>query len=192
MSARLLRCILFAAFALITVPIQADWLCDFLHSIPQDTKRRNCWPKPFLCQDRQSTRAPFAIQVANGWKKQNLLSDRYFEAKTGELTESARLKIHWITFDAPSQHRSIYVGTAATPEETSARMSAVQAYVAQIVTQGEFPQIAEIRATEEGWPADQVERVILNNREYQKTPGIYIPPFPGGIIGSNTLKSTSQ
>jgi hypothetical protein len=185
MSARVLRCFLFATVALITLPVQADWLCDFLHSIPQDTKRRNCWPQPFVCPDRQSVRTPFSIEVANGWRRQNLLGDHYFEPKTGELTEAGRLKISWITFEAPSQHRSIFVRVASSNEETSARMNAVQAYVAQIMPQGEMPAISETRIADDGWPADQVETI---SRKYSSTipsPRLPVKDSSGGGSGSS-------
>ena len=184
MSARLLRCLLFTAIALVTLPIQADWRCDFFHSIPQDTKRRNCWPQPFVCPDRQAVRMPFAVEVANGWRQQNLLGDRYFELNSGELTEAGRLKIHWIAFEAPSQHRAIYVHAAATTEETAARMNAVQSYVAQIMPQGALPSISETRIADDGWPADQVDSI---SRKYQSTtPSPRLPPKDSGSGGSGS------
>jgi hypothetical protein len=166
MSARLFRGILFAVTAFVALPVQADWLCEFLHSIPQDTKRRNCWPQPFVCPDRQAVRLPFTIQTGNGWRRQNLLDDHYFETNSGELNEAGRLKLHWITFEAPSQHRAIYVHIAATPAETAARMNAVQAYVSQLMPQGELPTISETRITDEGTSADQAESI---NRKFQAT-----------------------
>ncbi len=184
MSARLLRCLFFAAIAFVTIPVQADWLCDFFHSIPQDTKRRNCWPQPFVCPDRQTTRLPFAVEVANGWRKQNLLDDHYFELSTGELTEAGRLKIHWIAFEAPSQHRAIFVHVAGTAEETAARMNAVQSYVAQIHPQGELPSISETTVSDDGWPADLVESI---SRKYQSTtPSPRLPPKDSGGGGSGS------
>jgi hypothetical protein len=182
MSARLLRGLLFAAIALVALPVQADWLCDFLHSIPQDIKRRNCWPQPFVCPDRQAVRTPFAIEVANGWRRQNLMGDHHFELKTGELTEAGRLKIQWITFEAPTQHRAIYVRIAATTAETAARMNAVQSYVAQLIPQGELPSISETRISDEGWPADQVE--TLSRKFQSTTPPPRLPPKDSGTSGS--------
>lgn len=178
MSARLLRCALFAVLAMGTQSVQADWLCDFFHSITQDIKRRNCWPQPFVCPDRQAVRAPFAIEVANGWRLQNLMGDHYFDANTGELTEAGRLKVRWITFEAPSQHRVIYVHVAATAEETAARMNAVQSYVAQLMPQGVLPSIFESRVSDDGSPADQVETI---SRKFQATtPPPRLPPKDSG------------
>jgi hypothetical protein len=186
MSARLLRCILFATITLATLPARADWLCDFFHSIPQDTKRRNCWPQPFICADRQSVRTPFTIQVANGWRVQNLLGAHHFEPNSGELTEAGRLKVRWITFQAPSQHRAIYVNSADTPEETASRMNAVNTYVAKIMPQGELPTVTETRIIDEGSPADQVESI---SRKYQST--MPAPRLPARDTGSGSSSGGS-
>jgi hypothetical protein len=182
MSPRLLRCLLFAAVALTTMPVQADWLCDFFHSFPQDTKRRNCWPQPFVCPDRQAVRMPFAIEANNGWRKQNLLGDQFFELKTGELTEAGRLKVHWIAFGAPAQHRSIYVHVADSREETVARMAAVQTYIAKIQPQGVLPSVSETTYSDDGSPADLVDSI---NRKYQSSiPNPRLAPKDSGGGGS--------
>jgi hypothetical protein len=182
MSARLLRCSLFAAIAFVTIPVQADWLCDFLHSIPQDTKRRNCWPQPFVCPDRQNLRTPFAIEVGNGWRKQNLLGDYYFESNTGELTEAGRLKIRWIAFEAPSQHRVIFVHVATTAEETAARMNAVHIFVTQLLPQGDLPSISETRISDDGSPADLVETISTKYKANMPSPRL--PAKDSGSGGS--------
>jgi hypothetical protein len=181
MSARLLRCLFVVAVIFATIPAYADWLCDFFQSIPQDTKRRNCWPQPFTCPDRQATRTPFAIEVANGWRRQNLLGDHYFEPNSGELTEAGRLKVHWIVFEAPAQHRVIFVHNANTAEETAARMNTVHAYAAKIMPQGELPSISETRISDEGWPADHVEVI---SRKYQSTTPA--PRLPANTSGTGS------
>jgi hypothetical protein len=179
MSPRLLRCLLFSAVVLATVPVQADWLCDFFNSFPQDFKRRNCWPQPFVCPDRQVTRLPFCVETNNGWRKQNLMSDQFFEPKTGELTEAGRLKVHWVSFGAPPQHRAIYVHVGGTPEETAARIAAVQTYVAKIMPQGVLPTVCETTFSDEGSPADLVDSISRKYQSTMPTPRL-APKDPGG------------
>jgi hypothetical protein len=188
MLSQLLRCLLFATVTLVAMPVHADWLCDFFKSIPQDIKRRNCWPQPFTCPDRQSVRTPFVIETANGWRRQNLLGDHYFELNSGELTEAGRLKIRWITFEAPAQHRVIYVRNAATTEETAARLNAVHAYVAQIMPQGDLPMIFETRISDEGWPADHVEAITRKDQATQPAPRLPASTAnsSGGSSGGNS------
>jgi hypothetical protein len=179
MSVRFLRWTLFAVLALTALPVQADWLCDFFNSIPQETKRRNCWPKPFVCPDRQAVRAPLAIQVSNGWRRQNLLSDLHFDPKNGELTEAGRLKIQWIAFEAPEQHRMIYVRNAINDEETVGRVNAVNGYLAKIMPQGVLPTVSTTRISDDNWPAEQVENI---NKKWEST--IPSPRLPSGGLSS--------
>ena len=92
-----------------TVPARANWIGEFFYCMARDTKRRNCWPKPFVCPDRQAVRAPFVVMVNNGWRFQNMLGDHHFASDTGELNEAGRIKVRWILTQAPQQHRSVYV-----------------------------------------------------------------------------------
>ena len=80
MSARLLSVVGLVLIVLgSATQVLADPFCDVVNSIAQDTKRRNCWPDPFVSWDRASVRAPFVVQVANGWRRQNMLGEFHFE-----------------------------------------------------------------------------------------------------------------
>ncbi|MBN2578269.1 MAG: hypothetical protein JXB10_04690 [Pirellulales bacterium] len=176
MSKYFLRFLLFAILAFSTAASQAGPLCDFLRSIPRDTKRRNCWPKPFVCPDRQFTRAPFALQVDNGWQLQNMLGAHYFEEATGQLNESGRLKVRWILYEEPAQHRAVYVHVGQSHKETETRLRAVQEYAAQIMPQGDLPMITTTTLPEGGWPADRLYLIIMKNQSGQEVPHLpYLP-----------------
>jgi hypothetical protein len=178
----LIRLITFAAVLFSAIPLSADGLCDGCNSMVRDTKRRNCWPAPFECPDRQAARTPFAIMVNNGWRRQNMLGDYYFEPTTGQLTEAGRLKIRWIVFEAPEQHRAIFVHIAQTIEETSTRMANVQAQVALIAPQAEMPPIMQTSIADSGTPADRVD---LIERKYQAS--VPAPRLPAQTTsGSST------
>jgi hypothetical protein len=176
MSVRFLRYLLFVVFLFSTAVSQADcWLGEFLRSIPRDTKRRNCWPKPFACPDRQYVRMPFALEVANGWRRQNMLGTHDFEGKEGLLNEAGKLKMQWILFEEPAQHRAIYVHIGQTDEETKARLKSVHAYAAHLLPQGNLPMITTTTISDEGSPADRVD---LIGRKYQAaTPAPVLPPM---------------
>ncbi|MFZ5832909.1 MAG: hypothetical protein ACOY3P_22710 [Planctomycetota bacterium] len=137
----------------------AETISDFFDGVARDTKRRVCWPKPFACQDRQAVRAPFVTMVANGWERQNMLSDYHFEMGTGTLTEAGRLKIEWILFEAPEQHRQVFVRRSINAEEMASRMANVHEYIAQLMPQGDIPPIFESTMPNPGWPAERVDRV---------------------------------
>ncbi|MGW8256997.1 MAG: hypothetical protein ACWGMZ_05895 [Thermoguttaceae bacterium] len=166
MKAFYIRLGVFAVVLFSALPLSADCLSDFFCSIARDTKRRNCWPKPFVCPDRQLVRMPFAVMVHNGWRRQNMLGNFYFESKTGRLKEAGEIKIRWILFEAPQQHRSIYVHTGKTKEETASRMENVQTFVASLIPQNEMPPIMQTSIPDLGSPADHVQ---LIERKYQAT-----------------------
>jgi len=184
MLAYLARLIVFALVTLTTIPSSAEWLCDFFNSVARDTKRRNCWPAPFECPDRQMVRAPFVIMVNNGWRRQNMLGDFYFEPTTGQLTEAGKLKIRWIIYEAPEQHREIYVHIGKNPEETEARLAAVNAQAASLAPQGEIPPIMQTSISDAGTPADRVDMI---DRKYQASmPAPRLPAETGQGGGTGT------
>lgn len=167
------RLIVFAVVTLSTVAAPADWFCDLFNSAVKDTKRRNCWPAPFQCPDRQTVRTPFAVMVNNGWRKQNMLSDFHFEPTTGKLTEAGQMKIRWIMFEAPEQHRAVFIHMAKYPEETESRLAAVHEYVASVAPQKELPPISVTTISDEGAPADRIDMI---GRKYQaSTPNPRLP-----------------
>jgi hypothetical protein len=129
----------------------------------QDIVRNQCWPKPFVCADREAVRAPFMIQVANGWERQNMLSEYHFEPGTGELTEAGRLKVQWILLDAPQQHRVVFVHRSVDRAETAARMQQVMQYACRVVPDA-APAVLETSMPDYGTPA---QRIDLIGRKYQ-------------------------
>ena len=97
--------------------------------------------------------------VANGWRKQNLLGDYYFDANTGKLNEAGNLKVRWILTEGPEQHRIIYVRMADSEEATSARIAAVQEQIARIALKGNLVPVLPTTISDEGWPADEVDAI---------------------------------
>jgi hypothetical protein len=140
------------------MPAFAGEIGDFLSSIARDTKRRHGWPEPFIYQDRDSLRQHFALQVAAGWERQNMLSEFHFLAGGKELTEAGRVRLQSIINEAPEPHRQIFVHRADTPQETGMRMQTVQRFVAQSPYANDIP-ILESTRTDEGWPADRIDIV---------------------------------
>lgn len=143
----------------------ADWCFGIFDSIARDTKRRQCWPEPFVAPDRGAVRAPFCTMVSNGWRRQNMLGEFHFEPGTGKLTEAGQMKVRWIVTAAPQQHRFIYVHTGMSREETAARSAAVHELTMQIAPEN-MPPILTTSIPDDGWPADQVD---LIGRKFQAT-----------------------
>lgn len=162
--------------------VSAEILCEAWNSIVRDVKRRQCWPEPFNGPDRAAVRTPFSIQVANGWRKQNMLGEYHFVTGSDQLTEAGRLKVRWILTACPPQHRMIYVHIGMNDEETASRIAAVQKFAAE-VTPANVPPIMPTAVSDEGWPADQVDAI---GRRFQSTmPDPRLPASSSGM-GSGT------
>lgn len=176
-------CIILAALAGLAsaVPAQAWIIADVMHSIAVDTKRNNCWPKPFLCPDRETVRAPLFVMVANGWERQNTLGNHHF--KGNELSEAGQLKVRWIVEQAPRHHRTIFVRRADTPEETAARMDVVQQAAIQWVPEGELPAVLETTRDLGSWPAERVDTIDRKFRD--TTPDPRLPELKTDSGGSS-------
>jgi hypothetical protein len=183
LSRRIGGAIVLAVSLVYAAPAQADWLHEFFCNVARDTKRRSCWPQPFICPDRQAVREPFAVMVANGWQRQNMLADHHFQAADGQLTEAGRLKVQWILNDAPEQHREIYVHRAATPQEMAVRMQIVQQFVAQVASFGPPPPVLETNMPDEGWAAERVD--AIGRKLQAATPDPKLPPKDQGNGGSS-------
>ncbi len=138
--------------------------------IARDTKRRNCWPEPFVYPDIQSVRAPFGVMIAHGWRQQNLIGDYHFHEGGIGLTEAGRQKIRWILFEAAPQHRAIYVQMADDPNVTAARVAEIQQVAAQLSPYHEPPPVLQTRIQPQGWPAEWVDSVSRKYREATPAP----------------------
>ncbi len=154
------RCIIRLAITVVVLgsamPLSAGELGDFFSSMARDTKRRNCWPEPFVHADRAAARQVWATQVSAGWERQNLLSEFYFLSGGNELTEAGRMRVQWIMNEVPEPHRQIYVHRGNTPQETALRMLAVQRFVAQSPYAVNVPVIESTR-TDDGSPAAGID-----------------------------------
>jgi hypothetical protein len=167
--------------------VSADLCSCFFGGIARDVKRRQCWPAPFDAGDRVAARTPFAMMVANGWRRQNMLGEFHFEPGTGQLTEAGRLKVRWILTAGPEQHRLIYVHTAESNQETSARLAAVQQLASQI-SPANLPPVLATSISDEGWSANQVDAIQRKYIAAQPSPRL---PMPSANTGSTPSGSST-
>jgi hypothetical protein len=192
MSRWLGRAIILLSALALAAPCFADCLVDFLSSAARDTKRRNCWPYPFVEADRQAARQPIAAMVGNGWQRQNTVSGMHFEG--GELTEGGRLKIQWIVSESPEHRRAIYVRRGMTAAATAQRLRAVEQYLSQAAFAGPLPPVLESNRPEDNWPADRIDLIY---RKFQAaTPDPKLPAggatLGGGSGGGGSGGSSSS
>ena len=187
MVRRVLVCLVVLAGFAQAVPAEAQqcsaWQA-FWHSVARDWKRNNCWPEAFLGPDRVAVRSPFVVMVKNGWRRQNLVADHHFEEGTATLNRSGQLKVRWIMTQAPRQHRTIYVRRAETPEDTAARIAAVQEYGVRFAEDGQLPMVLETNVDTTGWPAARVD--MIDRKSLDSAPDPRLPAAGGGGGGESS------
>ncbi len=144
-------------------------------------QRVNKWPEPWICPDRQAVRAPMAVMTANGWRRQNMLTDLHF-TDNNELTEAGELMVRWILYEAPQAHRVIYVHRGTTGEDTVTRIAQVATIVQKIAPGQPIPPILETSISDAGWPAREVE--MISRRFDATTPDPRLPKDTGGGSGA--------
>ena len=145
----------------------------FWQSVARDWRRNNCWPEAFVPADRLAVRAPFMVMVNNGWRRQNLVADHHFEEGTATLNRSGELKVRWIMTQAPRQHRTIYVRRAESPEDTAARIAAIQEFAVPFAEDGQLPAVRETNMDTTGWPAARVD--MIDRRSLETAPDPQLP-----------------
>ena len=171
MTVRFARLAVFAllAFAWV-VPAQANHLEDAWCAIVRDTKRRHCWPRPFLCSDRHDVRAPLALMVHNGWRSQNTLTDHHFVEGSGGLSAAGRHKLRWIVTEAPPHHRMVYVHRTDDQELTAERVGQAQQFVVEHARGAQLPSVFETDKRPHGWPAARADLVGRKFEASQPSP----------------------
>lgn len=155
----------------------------FLESIARDYAERNHWPMPYVCPDREAVRAPFALMVHNGWRRQNMLCDEHFKEGTAELTEAGRRKIQRIMTEVPAPHRTIYVRRTESPETTAARIQAVQELATKFSPDGSLAVVLETTVAPAGWSAERVD--MVNRKFHTAVPVPQLPPSQSNQGGTS-------
>jgi hypothetical protein len=153
---------------------ESCWEC-----FKRDFRRNAMWPEPFLQPDRDATLAPFAVQIANGWRRQNLLSDFHFNEGTHQLNLAGETKLRYILTQMPPSRRAVYVQQGLAGDVTQARLSSVQRASSRILPEGMMAQIIESNLPNDGWPAEDVDAVT---RKYDASRPD--PRLPAGGISS--------
>ena len=145
--------------------------------------RNNEWPNPFIERDRDAAVAPFALMIANGWQKQNLIGENYFDESTGTLTLAGRDRVRQILRTAPIEHRTLYVERDLNEMVTSARMDEVQRTVASLQPKGPLPEVLASDMIASGRPASIVSGDLKAWEASAPTPRVGSKASSGGTGG---------
>ena len=146
-------------------PAHAQWY-NFWSGWSRDYHRNQAWPEPFLMPDRVSVMQPLAMQVANGWRRQNLLSDYHFNEQTAQLNLAGETKLRFILTQMPPSRRTVFVQRGLSPEITALRMEKVQTLADRMISGGGIASVVESDLPNEGWPADEIDSIT---RGFAKT-----------------------
>ena len=184
----MLRASLLTVFGiLLFVPVDtanAGWRDEwdaFWHRTHVDQMRNNCWPKPFQAADRAAVCETLSIQLANGWKRQNTLSDVYFDPSTQVLNEAGRRKVYTILSNSPPNFRTIYVVQSTNPEAQQRRVTSIAQATQDLFHGSVTPAVVPVRITPRSWSAEYINAIA---RQAQAT--IPAPRLPAAAGGSST------
>ncbi len=185
MYRRVAALIVVSSFVAVATPAHAQWFSNYWSGFCRDYHRNVNWPEPFVRADRESVMLPFGIQTANGWRRQNLLSDYHFNQATQQLTEAGELKVRFILTQMPPSRRTLFVQRALTPEETVKRMEGVQLAAMRMLPNGGYPQVVESDLPNTGWPAEEIQSVTQRFRDTRPDPRMFQSSNAGGTPGSS-------
>ena len=155
------------------IPAQADWH-TFWNRVDLDWHRNNCWPDPFQPVDRRTVCTTFSMQIATGWKRQNTLSEVYFDPDTQVLNESGRRKVWAILNATPDEYRAIYVVQSMNAEAQERRIDSVRQTIGKL-TDGPIPEVHSVKIPPRSWSADFID--AIGRKVQSSLPSPVLPEF---------------
>ena len=116
-----------------------------------------------------------SVQLANGWKRQNTLSDVYFDGETQVLNEAGRRKLYSIMATTPEPYRTIYVVQSMNPEAQERRLASIEDTAGELFVDQAVPEIVPVRISPRSWSADYIDSI---SRKVDSTvPSPRLPSF---------------
>jgi hypothetical protein len=158
----------------------------FWHEVHIVWHRNNEWPEPFISADRNYAIAPFAVMIANGWQRQNLIGDNYFEESTKKLNTAGIERIRYILRQAPVEHRVLFVQRDLNDEITKTRVDLVQEAVASLQPKGPLPEVLVSNMVPEGRSAEIVSAELNGYTKSPPTPRLSAHSAGGSSSGSSS------
>ena len=163
---------------------RADGWDDFWCGCKADYHANNDWPSPFVELDRQYAVAPYAVMIAKGWERQNLIGDNFFDPDTQRLNYAGTARVREILLQTPPEHTGIFVSRDLDDRVTSQRVLAVQQAVAATLPRGPLPAVVVSNMQAEGRLASIVSAEFDANVKAVAQPRIPGSRGAGGGGGS--------
>jgi hypothetical protein len=138
--------------------VQAGGWDDFWCGCKADYQFNSQWPKPFIDYDRQAAVAPYHVMIANGWQRQNLIGNNFFDDDTKQLTSAGIHQIHSILLESPAEHRVIFVSRDLSSERTKDRIDQIQQALAVMLPGESLPAVVVSNMQAEGRSAQMVDK----------------------------------
>ncbi|HEV3417572.1 MAG TPA: hypothetical protein VG056_12185 [Pirellulales bacterium] len=178
-----------AAICFVSPARAGDAWHDFWDGVHVGWHRNNEWPEPFSTADKQTAVAPFCVMIANGWQRQNLIGENYFDGGSKNLNNAGIERIRSILRQAPVEHRVVYVERDLNDDVTNMRVDAVQQAVAALQPKGPMPEVIVSNMVPEGRPAEMVAAEYKGYTTSVPTPRL--SGHSGGSSGGGGGPSTS-
>jgi hypothetical protein len=96
--------------------------------------------------------------IANGWQRQNLIGENFFDDDTKQLTSAGLHQIRSILLEAPVEHRVIYVSRDLSLERTKDRIDQVQQAIAAMLPGEPLPAVIVSNMQVDGRSAAMVDK----------------------------------
>jgi hypothetical protein len=119
--------------------------------------------------------------LANGWRRQNTLSNVYFDSETQTLNEAGRRKLYSIVSTSPENYRTIYVVQSMNPEAHQRRIASVEEAHSQLFDD-ETPEIIPVKVAPRSWSADYIDNI--SRKVDSSVPSPRLPNFEDTTGGS--------
>ena len=161
---------------------QAGW-GDFWHRFHVDYHRMSCWPEPFQHADKQVTVQPLIAMTDAGWRRQNTMSDHFFDPQKQVLSQAGKMKVRWIATQAPMHRRTVFVLRGPAPEATAVRVNTVKEYLTELLPEGPRPEVLltdTIPPGASGDYFDEVDRQLKSSVPVPRLPEMQSTTGSGG------------
>jgi len=175
---RVIPLLLLGIFLVVPSAVRAGDLSgwhSFWHRAHVDTLRNKCWPTPFQEADRLTVCQTLSTQLAKGWKRQNTLSEVYFNSETQELNESGRRKLYAIMASSPSEFRTVYVVQSMNPDAQQRRVDSIQMASQQLFSDMPAPRVESVQIAPRSWSAEYIDEI--GRRVNSTIPDPRLPSF---------------
>ncbi len=155
---------------------------NFWNEVHVGYHRNNEWPMPFTAADTRYAVAPFAVMIAGGWQRQNLIGENYFDENSTRLNSAGVERVRFILRQSPVEHRVLYVQSDLDDNITRMRVDAVQETIVALQPKGPMPEVIVSNMVVEGRSAEMVAAEFKN----------FITSAPSTRLSHNTGSSSSS